>query len=171
MKKRNTRLKKNRIITFKIYPESVHSFYYVVTVCANFPEMYDEAEKIRKKFGAMKLKRDYNAIVIPYRVKPKGKKYFNKLLGEVIFNQQRLESEIVSHEMAHVVFDWAKVVKLDFQPKDNPNHEKYHLVSDNEERYCYALGRLVAQVTDSFWSSGLYNYQKTGDQNKTGGMK
>jgi hypothetical protein len=65
-------------------------------------------------------------------------------MGELLFVLPLIDSEVISHECSHAAIGWAQRVGLRLL-HDAPGVQ---YARADEERYCYALGRMVKDVTE-----------------------
>ena len=71
-------------------------------------------------------------------------------MGEILFVLRSIDAEVISHEVGHAAIGWAQRIGL--HPFGIDRHPQY--ANADEERYCYALGRLVLQVTERVAARG-----------------
>lgn len=95
---------------------------------------------------------------------PKGKGRLRKtgLFAEANFYKRRIGVEVMSHELTHAAFAFADRRKLPLGETVNKQFAKNGRFNylDNEgaeERFCYALGRMVRQFTVKCYAVGLYH--------------
>lgn len=60
--------------------------------------------------------------------------------GEINLYRRWLNAEVVSHEIGHAVLGWARRIGFDVTKESDG-----HRVSNEEEIFCHALGRMVNQ--------------------------
>jgi hypothetical protein len=65
-------------------------------------------------------------------------------MGEILFVAPLIDHEVISHEVAHAAIGWAQ--RIGIRPFGTGTDCQY--AGPDEERYCYALGRMVLQVTE-----------------------
>lgn len=76
------------------------------------------------------------------------------MFAEIHLCEKALSAEIVSHEAAHAVLGWAHL--KGFAPKVLDVGWDDGRVTDHEERLCYALGKVVQDITTELWDRGYY---------------
>ena len=144
--------------TFRVYPEGTF-FYAVVNIWPSKAAMYQY----------IPLSRDYSATckgVERITVYPKSENRRPRKLGqfaELNFHRRQLGIEVVSHEFTHAAFCLAERRKMDLgsiisdQNWRTDRKRNQRLNPDGvEERFCYALGRMVNQFTRKCYDLGLY---------------
>jgi hypothetical protein len=134
-----------KIIRFRVYPESVHGFYFEV-------EIHPTLARMRKAANRRKPGHNFNdaeAVATGYTkgfVKEDGRIAWSKTLGCIFFHRAGCFSEIVAHECTHAALRWAEAMKFNVIDRDDANYIAGN-ACDNEERFAYALGRMVSQIT------------------------
>jgi hypothetical protein len=137
-------------VRFRLYPEG-RWFYFAVNVWPDKPTMDDHFEHI----GGVAYRASQRDAVANcqgadrYLVRPGRPLRKTGCCGEINFHRGRITTEIASHEIGHAALGWARRVGLPgikLSPKDWQGDEQR--VTDDEERFCYALGRMVQQFAD-----------------------
>ena len=144
----------NRIIKFRVYPESVHGFYFDVSIHPTVERMRKFAERTKAMRGNFD---NAEAAVCGFskgEQDENGRIAWSKTLGAMVFYQKRLGMEIITHECTHAALRWMEAKK--FNALDRSGDYVEGEASDNEERFCYALGRIAAQIAEKCWEHNLY---------------
>lgn len=135
------------VLRFRVRPEN-RSLYAVVNVWASKGEMiayfrcspkYDHRSRSeRQKLG------ETGAMFSAYSLLRfrGGFQETMPIFGEFNFHTGLLNAEVVAHEAGHAALAFAKRVKLDL---DDEGDGRW--VSRDEERFCYALGQMVNQIS------------------------
>lgn len=131
-------------ITFRVYPEK-HTLYFVVFVWQTQKAMYDYYPLRRRHLACCKGMEIRN--IRTGRWKPQ--------LGEIHFTRSRLRMEIITHECGHAALQWAERMGL---PVRQASALKITKVgpSENEERFCHALGNMAGAIAQQGWDQGLF---------------
>jgi hypothetical protein len=124
----------------RVYPEN-RSLYARVNVWPDQQAMYRHRPLDRDHSGSCTGQEQWRR---------SGKK--SGLFAEVNLHAHALDIETVAHEMTHAAWRWAKRVGWSQENGDPDSHD----CSNAEERFCYALGRMVRQFTDRARALGLY---------------
>lgn len=84
-------------------------------------------------------------------VNEKGRTIWQKTLGTIFFHRERLGMEVITHEATHAAVRWAerRGITIAPDPKAGP-------ATDNEERFCYAVGRIAKQIAGKCHELDLY---------------
>lgn len=144
-----------RIVKFRVYPESIHGSYLDVEIHPTVEAMRHAAKRAeRKSKGRVADFQDAEAVTCGFGkgyVNESGRTIWRKTLGTMFFHKDRLGMEVITHEAAHAAIRWAerKDITLAPDPKAGP-------ASDDEERFCYAVGRIAAQIAGKGHDLGLY---------------
>lgn len=136
-------------VSFRCYPESISSQYYTVYIFDKKSRMYDYYEKFNliipsnnKREGRQHDELNFLAITNSWR-SYKGNQELRDI-GQVLFYSSKLGAGIVAHEMSHAALYWFNKIVTDPQNIfDNANYD---------ERFAWALGNLVNQFWDKYWS-------------------
>ena len=115
------------------------------------------ATKTKSEIGAEMNFSEAQAAVLGFSkgYQPKnGRIAWAKTLGTFVFHTGKLGMEVVTHECTHAALRWMEAKK--FNALDRSGDYTEDEASDNEERFCYALGRMAAQIGDQCWKRGLY---------------
>ena len=139
---------KKPLLKFRVYPDQNRVLYFVVHIWRNKKEMFEHNVRYDRQ-----AKRDrYEANVIGQRWEYDGK--LIPRLGEINFYDGGLDAGVISHEMTHAAFDWAKRKRLNMKfalekpiKVTNGRVDKNH----HEEAFCYAQGRMVEQFYERVW--------------------
>jgi hypothetical protein len=133
-----------QVACFRIFPESPRGLFYTVKLFATELAMRDYliADDIDRSaaYGARALCSRWTRT----RTTASGRTRTLPDMGEILFVVPRIDAEVVSHEVAHAAIGWAQRIGL--HPFGSDRHPQY--AGPDEERYCYALGRMVLQVTE-----------------------
>lgn len=129
-------------ITFRLYPEPDSRLFCRVNVWQDKAEML---AYLRQSRGSQFAAHHSLAAALAsgreiYRVYPDGRTRKSPEFCEINCHRGRLDLEVVSHEIQHAAFRWASRVELD---PVHSNRTKGPDCSDEEERFCYAVGRMV----------------------------
>lgn len=65
------------------------------------------------------------------------------IFGELNLHRGRIDTEIASHEIAHAGIAWARRVRIN---PISPSGQQWE--SADNERFCYAMGRMMAQFSN-----------------------
>lgn len=129
-------------ITFRLYPERGSHLFCRVNVWRDHAEMVRYWKRARGiQFASANAGAAAMATGIEHYQFRKGKP--PRKTGEfceINCHRERLDAEIVTHETTHAALRWRARVKL--QVEREPDFESPRDVSDAEERFCYALGRM-----------------------------
>jgi hypothetical protein len=77
-------------------------------------------------------------------------------MGEITLAHPHLGTEVVAHECTHAAIQWAQRVGL--QPlaeKVSTTRAPGRMASADEERFCYGLGQMAAQIARQLWKREL----------------
>lgn len=77
------------------------------------------------------------------------------IVAEVNFHRQRIDVEIIAHEMLHAAACWARRVRLNVAAMGGETRSD--AVAPEEERFALALGRMARQFRERALSDGLYD--------------
>jgi hypothetical protein len=145
----------NPLLSFRVYPED-RFLYAVVNIWPTKKAMYAHKPLDRKHLASCT---GQQRLVIP----PRGSKSRVRKRGEFAelnFFRGSLGVEVVSHEFTHAAFCWADRRKLNLALASNPDSSQSTNgtleINSVEERFCYALGRMVNQFTSRLYDNGLY---------------
>lgn len=132
-----------KIIQFPIYPESVHGFYFRVLIYPTRKMMYRGV----KSRGSVP---DDGMRGMVQHLRHK------KQLGYINLCRGHLDAEILSHESAHATLAWATAMKVNPLDRAVDEGEITTMAVDcGEERFAYALGRVVGQLSLAAWEYHL----------------
>jgi len=137
-----------RPVKFRLYPEN-RSLFCPVHV---WPDKAAMLAYFRRDRGKRFAEAHADAAAVAsgrevYRVLPGKPMRKTGEFCEINCHRGELTEEIVSHEVAHAALRWRSRVGLAVGRDDDfGGHED---VSDAEERFCYALGRMVKQFTSN----------------------
>jgi hypothetical protein len=76
------------------------------------------------------------------------------VIAQVHLCEKALSAEIVSHEAAHAVLGFAQY--KGFHSALHRDFESGKPACAGEERFCYALGKVVQDITTELWDRGYY---------------
>jgi hypothetical protein len=135
------------VISFRIYPESVYSFYFDVMI---HPTLRAMRKSARKNGGKRSNFNDAQAVTCGYRRGEWGdgdRIHWKKCCGLLLFHRKGINAETLSHEATHAAIRWMEEKKFSF-PINPPAliSERGGMASDDEERFCYAVGRMTNQI-------------------------
>ncbi len=128
-------------IRFRIHPEC-RSLYVIVKV---WPDKVSMIKGLQAEYGkayadehadADGLGGSLDVWNFAGKDKPGRKK---PICGEIACHRERLNLEVVTHEVAHVALGWARRIGLVIKDAGSAGPH----VSPEEERFCYAVGRMV----------------------------
>lgn len=141
-------------IKFRVYPESVHGFYFNVRIYRDQESMQKAAE-----YGGGKRKNFSNAAAVVRGLK-RGRRTdrgiaWKKQLGTIYFYKDCVGTEVITHESTHAALRWAEEKKFNVVDRNGPDYIAGD-ACDNEERFCYALGKIAAQIASKCWAHKLY---------------
>lgn len=134
--------------SFKVYPGSLNAYsnerrlYFRVMI---FPTREMQAAAYRHFLPSVKDPENAVAAVITTRAKRRSR--YKNQIGYVLYNEGELTAEPVCHEAGHMAMHYLKRLRYsrDFTKDD---HKR-------EERFCYTLGRIAAQVQSGIFKAGL----------------
>lgn len=127
-----------RPITFRLYPEK-RTLYFAVNVWPTRKAMISRLREL-----AVNVHDGMQAACSTWeRTKYRKGKPARKrpVCGELNFHRERLSIEIASHEITHATVGWARRMQIDPMTIDDDVAAE----SDDNERFAYAQGRMVAQ--------------------------
>ena len=153
--RRRLQMDNAQIVRFRVYPESVHGFYFDVEVYPTQKQMQKRAERLKPHLHGGFM--DTDAAVLGFSkgyVGADGRCVWSKTLGTIVFHRERLGVNVISHECTHAALRWMEAMK--FNVTDRGENYVEGEASDNEERFCYALGRMTAAIGDQFWKYDLW---------------
>lgn len=131
-------------VCFRIFPESSSGLYYRVRLFVTPDALgeYLRADDIDRAaaYGARALCSRWTRT----RTTAAGRTRTLPEMGEILLVEHAITHEVISHECGHAAIGWAQRIGL--RPFGTDVHAQY--ASADEERYCYALGRMVCQVTE-----------------------
>lgn len=125
-------------VRVRIYPEN-RALYAIVNVWRTESDMYRHRPLDRNHSGSCTDTEGWHA----------GKK--RPQFAEVNLHRGALDSETVCHEITHAAWAWARRVGWAMEE----DRLRATDASESEERFCYALGRMVRQFVDRTWALGL----------------
>ena len=140
-------MRETNLIKFRVYPESKRGHYFDVAIYPTATSMRKAANKagaVRKDFHRIKA----GAAVLGTRTPG------TKSLGLILFHRQWLGMNVITHECGHAALRWMEAQR--FSVEQRPANHKDGWASDNEERFCYALGSMAAQIGNECWNHKLY---------------
>lgn len=134
MRQKQEKGKELEALTFRVYPERKR-LHFDVYVWANRRDM---RAYLKAGYPGKGLRNVLACVIWLLDTMERPRKAY---LGEMHFNREDLESDIIAHEAVHAAIRWAKYVGLEvdtdvLQPT----------ASDTEERFCYAVGHIVEQI-------------------------
>ena len=132
------------ICTFRVYPK-MRGLYYEVYVWKN-------SKGLRKHVTWCKPGRDCKGLCSTFTCWS-VKKGLSRKCGEIHFIDKNLGIECVTHELEHAVLGWARRNKIKLNEESSSGMMK---ADCPEERLCYAMGRMAAQVTNKFFKYGVW---------------
>lgn len=140
-------------LTFRLYPEG-QFLYCEVNIWSSKKAMRTHTQ-LSGKYEACCGGR------ISYSVPAKGPMRRTGLFAEANFNRNRMDVEIMSHELTHAAFAFADRRKLklsDALDKSFHEHGAQGLLNRDgaEERFAYALGQMCRQFTQKCYDLGIY---------------
>lgn len=147
-------MKQVKPIRFRIYPEK--TLFYDVRVWPDRKSMRRHLRSLGySKAGAESTEANCRS-QMHLRWRPNGKLRANPRCGEINVNRERFNTEIAAHEITHAAIFWAERVgvmpvrsKADADslaaPKGKPKNIS---AGPDNERFCYAMGRMIAQFTN-----------------------
>lgn len=127
-------------IVFRLYPEPQSRLFCRVNVWRDKAEMMAYWERTRGKDSA-RHHRGAAAIAAGrevYRVFPDGRMRKSGEFCEINCHRVGLDLEIIAHEITHAALAWCNRVRINPATPGNGCD-----VSGDEERFCYAVGRMV----------------------------
>lgn len=136
-------------IRFRLYPEK-QTLFFIVHVWLTQKAMHRRLKKLgiphsEHTQGTCSAWRRYkNGAAVPDRR--------TRDIGELNFHRGLLNAEIVSHEIAHAMVQWARRMRVDPLTDAGDDDES----SDNE-RFCYATGRMMAQFAHQAYRRRLWS--------------
>lgn len=125
-------------IQFRIHPESTRGFYFDVKVFPTKKAMREYA--VTEKGGSAYFRKAEAATLGMYRTDKRARP--TKFLGACIFHEKALTPEIIAHEATHAAIRWAQATQIQPVPEELKDGNS----SDDEERFCYVVGRLTEQI-------------------------
>ena len=136
-----------RVTCFRLYPEPGRSLFYHVRLFPTQDALRDylraDSDVDRSAaFGSRALCTRW----MRTRTLPNGRTRTCPDLGELLFVVPLIDSEAISHECAHAAIWWARRVGISPFHIDASDTE-HRFANADEERYCYALGRMVLAIT------------------------
>lgn len=115
-------------LKIRLYPE--RSLYYLVLI---WPDMKTMQARVEKLVGA---KRNFGGCTVTYSTK-------ERIIGEIHLCRPQLGIGLVTHEIGHAAFGWARRVDLKVD-------------SQGEERMCRVLQKMVNRFVSRARKLGLY---------------
>jgi hypothetical protein len=151
-----------KIIKFRIYPDSKHGLYFEVRIYPNLKTM----RRACVRFGnPLNRGTDYyaNAEAMTachragYKSKRGGHVIWDKGIGVILFHRKQVNAETISHECTHAALRWAEErhlkLTLTFPPRGLKEFEAYMknkpktgAADEAEEDFAYAVGRMTNQI-------------------------
>lgn len=132
-----------QVACFRIFPEPTSRLFYRVRLFATPDAMRDYliADDIDRTaaYGARALCSRWTRT----RISASGRTRTVPEMGELLFVVRTIDHEVIAHEVGHAVIGWAQRIGL--HPFATDATAQY--ASHDEERSCYALGRMVLQIT------------------------
>lgn len=141
---------KPKEIRFRVYPESVHSFWFDCTI---YPTV-DAMRKAIKRFNGNLTGNDVRGMVNHFRDMRKGK-IITKRIGHIRLYRGDLSAEVLSHESAHAALHWAEWMGINVNDHSADATGFEMSQESGEERFAYALGRICAQMSCMVWKHDL----------------
>ena len=141
-----------KIIKFRVYPESIHGFYFEVGIYPNIERMRAAAKRNGGKTSNFE---NAGAVTCGFRVghidAGESKIRWTKQLGLIAFNRCEIDAEIVAHESTHAAIRWMEEKRVPFDiGKSALVEDKGGMAHDTEERFCYAVGKITNQIVDEW---------------------
>lgn len=147
-----------KIIKFRVYPESVHGFYFDVEIHPTATSMRRTAKREGSDSSSF-FDADGATLGFQHYIWDEKRKthVLRKTLGMIVLHRGRLDAEVLAHESAHAAIRWMEAMRLNMGMRTDPFADRpMQDEMSNEERFCYALGRMTAQISDQCWKQGLY---------------
>jgi hypothetical protein len=119
---------------FRIRPDRSR-LYYTVRVFPTCAAMRQYAKPKRLGRSCRGVATSWTVV----HIQPSGRERMSRHAGELLLVIGHLGSRIVTHECGHLALAWARRRRLDLVAGGQAGD-----VSADEERFCYALGDLVA---------------------------
>jgi hypothetical protein len=138
------------LASFRIYPEPASALYFRVRVFASEAALalYVAADDL-----ARPLPQGTRALCTRWtrdRRLANGRTRLLPDLGEILLTRGAIDAEVISHECTHAAIGWAQRVGL------SPFREPHPAcASPDEERFCYGVGRLTAQIVTTLTARAL----------------
>jgi hypothetical protein len=133
-----------QVAAFRVFPESRSGLFYRVRLFDSERALgqYLRSDDIDRSaaYGARALCSRWTRT----RTTANGRTRTMPDMGEILFVVRSLDAEVVSHEVGHAAIGWAQ--RIGIRPFGTGTDCQY--AGPDEERYCYALGRMVLQVTE-----------------------
>jgi hypothetical protein len=133
-----------QLACFRVFPEPSSRLFYRVRVFATPVTLgeYLRSDDIDRSaaYGARALCSRWTRT----RTTGTGRTRTLPEMGEILFVAPLIDHEVISHEVAHAAIGWAQ--RIGIRPFATGTDCQY--AGPDEERYCYALGRMVLQVTE-----------------------
>lgn len=130
------------MVRFRLYPEA--SLYWIVQVWPTRADMVKYLDR-RSFLHSDEVGGMCNGIDT-YKVQG-GVVRKLRSLGEINLYRGGCSTEVIAHETTHAVIGWARRVGIDplsTEPEGGPE-------SDENERFCYAAGRMVRDLTNKLY--------------------
>lgn len=133
-------------LRIRLFPEPASSLHVTVRVSATVKAMRRDARACGATLGSRERVWGLSHNFTRIRILPCGRQRKRPQFGNVFLSATGLTPEIVTHELAHATFAWAARVGI--------HVDEVHPFTD-EERWCYAHGRMVADLTRRLERVGL----------------
>ena len=137
-------------VRFRVYPEAGSSLFAVVQVFEKKAVMLVTVNRMIAASGLRRSGRETAAVTLTLQRRHIVTNRLTPLFAEANFHRARFDESTIAHEAAHVAFAWADRIKL-----GDLSRRGGRMVPNGEERFCYALGRIVEQMTER---GGLGSY-------------
>jgi hypothetical protein len=141
-----------KVIKFRIYPESRRSYYFDVKVFPTEEKMRKYAERWGARHVDPSRFANAEAAMLPYTIKG------GKTLGEIVFHKAQIGIVTVAHEATHAALRWADSARVSVDR--DVRESNTDIGTQNEERFCDAIGTLVLQMMGLMHDAGLYEKWK-----------
>lgn len=126
-------------IAIKLWPEGKNSLYFTVQIWPGPASMRRHLRQRRRMTG---LQDTHGVCTIWGSRAARGKE-----IGRLYLHRKRLDAEIAAHEISHAALGWANQRGLDLTaPCGSPDNE----------RYCYAAGRMIQTFTNRAYELGIW---------------
>jgi hypothetical protein len=154
----------NKVLKFKVYPETRHGFYFEVHVYPTQKRMVAACNKYGNPENVGYFD-PAGAATLCHRVGYENRRLKRNIwshkLGIIVFWRGEVNAETIAHETAHAILEWAfwKKIKAGraMMPPIRQGAPKLAERADNdEERFCYAVGDVVNQIARFAHANNLF---------------